>query len=280
MINLSKSRRQFLKKSSVTGLMVFLPTAAIQAQGRKVNRIGLQLYSLRNEMASDFDGTLQKVADLGYKEMQFAGYHGRSPEQVKKILDQLGIASPAAHVSLELIKEDLDNQIDIAQKIGQKYLVVPSIPADERTLSHYEKHAETLNKAGEKCKDAGLTIAYHNHSFEFETQNNETGYDYLLSLTDTSLVSFELDLYWAINANVDPISIFKKNPGRFPMVHVKDRNTEGQMVDVGRGVIDFSEIFSHSETAGIQHYFVEHDYPDDGINSIAYSYETVSNINF
>ena len=280
MINLSQSRRQFLKKSSVTSLMVFLPTIAIQAQGRKVNRIGLQLYSLRNEMASDFDGTLQKVADLGYKEMQFAGYHGRSPEQVKKILDQLGLASPAAHVSLELIKEDLDNQIDIAQKIGQRYLVVPSIPADERTLSHYEKHAETLNKAGEKCKDAGLTIAYHNHSFEFETQNNDTGYDYLLSLTDTSLVSFELDLYWAINANVDPISIFKKNPGRFPMVHVKDRNTEGQMVDVGRGVIDFSEIFSHSETAGIQHYFVEHDYPDDGINSIAYSYETVSNINF
>ena len=280
MINLSQSRRQFLKKSSVTSLMVFLPTAAIQAQGRKVNRIGLQLYSLRNEMASDFDGTLQKVADLGYTEMQFAGYHGRSPEQVKKILDQLGIASPAAHVSLELIKEDLDNQIDIAQKIGQKYLVVPSIPADERTLSHYEEHAETLNKAGEKCKDAGLTIAYHNHSFEFETQKNETGYDYLLSLTDTSLVSFELDLYWAINANVDPISIFKNNPGRFPMVHVKDRNTEGQMVDVGRGVIDFSEIFSHSETAGIQHYFVEHDYPDDGINSIAYSYETVSNINF
>ena len=280
MINLSQSRRQFLKKSSVASLMVFLPTAAIQAQGRKVNRIGLQLYSLRNEMASDFDGTLQKVADLGYTEMQFAGYHGRSPEQVKKILDQLGLASPAAHVSLKLIKEDLDNQIDIAQKIGQKYLVVPSIPADERTLSHYEKHAETLNKAGEKCKDAGLTIAYHNHSFEFETQKNETGYDYLLSLTDTSLVSFELDLYWAINANVDPISIFKKNPGRFPMVHVKDRNTEGQMVDVGRGVIDFSEIFSHSETAGIQHYFVEHDYPDDGINSIAYSYETVSNINF
>ena len=280
MINLSQSRRQFLKKSSVASLMVFLPTAAIQAQGRKINRIGLQLYSLRNQMASDFDGTLQKVADLGYKEMQFAGYHGRSPEQVKKILDQLGLASPAAHVSLGLIKEDLDNQIDIAQKIGQKYLVVPSIPADERTLSHYEGHAETLNKAGEKCKDAGLTIAYHNHSFEFETQNNETGYDYLLSLTDTSLVSFELDLYWAINANVDPISIFKKNPGRFPMVHVKDRNTEGQMVDVGRGVIDFSEIFSHSETAGIQHYFVEHDYPDDGINSIAYSYETVSNINF
>ncbi|MDG2420805.1 MAG: sugar phosphate isomerase/epimerase [Gammaproteobacteria bacterium] len=280
MINLSQSRRQFLKKSSVASLMVFLPTAAIQAQDRKVNRIGLQLYSLRNEMASDFDGTLQKVADLGYTEMQFAGYHGRSPEQVKKILDQLGLESPAAHVSLELIKEDLDNQIDIAQKIGQKYLVVPSIPADERTLSHYEKHAETLNMAGEKCKDAGLTIAYHNHSFEFETQNNETGYEYLLSLTDTSLVSFELDLYWAINANVDPISIFKKNPGRFPMVHVKDRNTEGQMVDVGRGVIDFSEIFSHSETAGIQHYFVEHDYPDDGINSIAYSYETVSNINF
>ena len=93
-------------------------------------------------------------------------------------------------------------------------------------------------------------------------------------------MSFELDLYWAVNADVDPISIFKKYPGRFPMVHVKDRNAQGQMVDVGRGIINFSEIFSHSDTAGIQHYFVEHDYPDDGINSIAYSFNSLSNINF
>ena len=280
MNKLSQSRRHFLKQSSVASVLAFSPSMAIQAQNRKVSRIGLQLYSLRNEMAADFEGTLQKVAELGYKEMQFAGYHGRSPEHVRRLLDQLGLTSPAAHVSLNIVKEDLEKQIDIARELGQKYIVIPSIPADERTLSHYENHAKTLNEAGKKCKEAGLTVAYHNHSFEFEMQNNKIGYDYLLSLTDPNLVSFELDLYWAVNADVDPISIFKKHPGRFPMVHVKDRNAQGQMVDVGRGIINFSEIFSHSDTAGIKHYFVEHDYPDDGINSIAYSFNALSNINF
>ena len=280
MNKLSQSRRHFLKQSSVASALAFSPSMAIQAQNRKVSRIGLQLYSLRNEMAADFEGTLKKVAELGYKEMQFAGYHGRSPEHVRRLLDQLGLTSPAAHVSLNIVREDLEKQIDIARELGQKYIVIPSIPADERTLSHYENHAKTLNEAGKKCKEAGLTVAYHNHSFEFEMQNNKIGYDYLLSLTDPNLVSFELDLYWAVNADVDPISIFKKHPGRFPMVHVKDRNAQGQMVDVGRGIINFSEIFSHSDTAGIKHYFVEHDYPDDGINSIAYSFNALSNINF
>ena len=280
MNKLSQSRRHFLKQSSVASVLAFSPSMAIQAQNRKVSRIGLQLYSLRNEMAADFEGTLKKVAELGYKEMQFAGYHGRSPEHVRRLLDQLGLTSPAAHVSLNIVREDLEKQIDIARELGQKYIVIPSIPADERTLSHYENHAKTLNEAGKKCKEAGLTVAYHNHSFEFEMQNNKIGYDYLLSLTDPNLVSFELDLYWAVNADVDPISIFKKHPGRFPMVHVKDRNAQGQMVDVGRGIINFSEIFSHSDTAGIKHYFVEHDYPDDGINSIAYSFNALSNINF
>ena len=276
----SESRRRFLRQSSVAGLLGLLPAFSSQAQGRKISRIGLQLYSLRNEMASDFEGTLRKLAELGYKEMQFAGYHGKSPEYVKKLLDQLGLTSPAAHVSLNLVRNELDKQIDIAKEIGQRYIVVPSIPSDERTFDHYQLHAETLNEAGERCRKEGLAIAYHNHSFEFELQSNMTGYDHLLASTDPSLVSFELDLYWAVNAGADPITLFKKHPGRFPLVHVKDQNASGEMVDVGKGVINFSEIFKHSDTAGIRHYFVEHDYPDDGINSIADSYNALSNINF
>lgn len=280
MITHSESRRRFLRQSSVAGLLGLLSAFSSQAQGRKISRIGLQLYSLRNEMASDFEGTLRKLAELGYKEMQFAGYHGKSPEYVKKLLDQLELTSPASHVSLNLVRKELDKQIDIAREMGQRYIVVPSIPSDERTLDHYQLHAETLNEAGERCRKAGLAIAYHNHSFEFELQSNMTGYDHLLASTDPSLVSFELDLYWAVNAGADPITLFKNHPGRFPLVHVKDQNASGEMVDVGKGVINFSEIFKHSDTAGIRHYFVEHDYPDDGINSIADSYNALSNINF
>lgn len=274
------SRRRFLQQATVAGAMATLPFSTVIAQSRRVERIGLQLYSLRNEMAQDFEGTLEKLAELGFKEMQFAGYHGKSPTEVRRILDRLGMTSPAAHVGLNLFREDVDRQIEIAAELGQTYMVVPSVPGDERTLSHYERHAEALNEYGQRCKDVGLTVGYHNHSFEFEMQGNKIGYDYLLYLTDPDLVVFELDLYWAVNAGVDPIKVFNENPGRFPMVHVKDQNAAGQMVDVGKGVIDFAEIFSHADTAGIQHYFIEHDAPDDGINSITSSFNHVNGIRF
>ena len=280
MSNPIQSRREFLLHSSVLGACTVLPLTTALAQSRKVDRVGLQLYTLRQEMAVDFEGTLQKVAELGYKEMQFAGYYGRSPQRVRDLLEQLGLSSPAAHVGLNLIREDLRKQIDIALEIGQSYIVIPSVPQDERMLSHFEEHAKALNKAGEICKESGLKLAYHNHSFEFESQGGRKGYDQLLGLTDPELVSFELDLYWAVNANINPITLFKDNPGRFPMVHVKDRNSAGEMTDVGRGEIDFAEIFSHSEIAGIKHYFVEHDFPKNGLDSVAFSINSLNNIYF
>ena len=143
----------------------------------QVDRIGLQLYTLRKEMTNDFEGTLERVAELGYKEMEFAGYYGRSAGEVRDLLDRLGLSSPASHISLDLIRNDLNKQIDIAAEIGQSYIVIPSVPAAERTLSDFEKHAETLNEVGQKCKEAGLTIVYHNHSFEFEAQGTGTGYE-------------------------------------------------------------------------------------------------------
>lgn len=273
------SRRRFLQQS-LAATAVASPISIAFGQSRRVDRIGLQLYTLRNEMAQDFEGTLEKVAELGFKEMQFAGYHGRSPAEVRRILDRLGMTSPAAHVGLGLMRDEIDRQIDIAGEIGQQYIVIPSLPSDERSLSDYERHAEALNEYGLRCKDHAMTIGYHNHSFEFEPQGGKIGYDYLLYFTEPDLVKFELDLYWAANANVNPIEIFNKNPGRFPMVHVKDQNTAGQMVDVGRGIIDFAEIFTHSEKAGIKHYFIEHDFPSDGLNSVAYSFNSVNNIRF
>ena len=273
------SRRRFLQQS-LAATAVASPLSIAFGQSRRVDRIGLQLYTLRNEMAQDFEGTLERVAELGFKEMQFAGYHGRSPAEVRRILDRLGMTSPAAHVGLGLMRDEIDRQIDIAGEIGQQYIVIPSLPSDERTLNDYERHSEALNEYGLRCKDHGMTIGYHNHSFEFELQGEKIGYDYLLYFTEPDLVKFELDLYWAVNANVNPIEIFNKNPGRFPMVHVKDQNTAGQMVDVGRGIIDFAEIFTHSEKAGIKHYFIEHDFPSDGLNSVAYSFNSVNSIRF
>lgn len=275
------SRRRFLQSSAIVGAMANSPWNLVSAQSRRVERVGLQLYTLRTAMAEDFEGTLAKVAELGYKEMEFAGYHGRSPAEVRRTLDGLGMTSPAAHIQLAAIRNNLEGEIEAAVTLGQKYVVVPAVPGDERGYDDFLRHAETLNRAGVAAKAAGLKMGYHNHSFEFEVQSEgETGYGALLRLCEEDLVSFELDLFWAVNAGQSPTDIFAAHPGRFQMVHVKDRAIDGTMVDVGSGLIDFAEIFSHSDAAGIEHYFVEHDTPGDGIRSVSNSISAINAIRF
>jgi sugar phosphate isomerase/epimerase len=279
------SRRRFLgaalKMTAIAGAVAANPWNALGAQSRRVNSVGLQLYSLRAEMGQSFEGTLEKLAEIGFKEMEFAGYFDKSPAEVKTILDRFGLTSPAAHIQLNAIRQNLEKEIETAATIGQKYIVVPSLPANERTLDDYLAHAETLNRAGEAAKAAGIKMGYHNHSFEFEPLNNgKLGYDYLLELTEPELVDMEMDLFWIINAKQDPVTYFQNHPGRFSNLHVKDMAVGGEMTDVGRGTIDFARLFSHAEDAGFQHYFIEHDNPDDGLNSIAYSFNSVDNIRF
>ncbi len=275
-----QSRRDFLAKTAVSALIAANPLSSM-AQVRRVDEIGIQLYSLRREMAEDFEGTLEQLAEIGYTEMEFAGYHGKPAPEVRAILDGFGLTSPAAHIQLNAIRQNLDREIEIAATLGQKYIVVPSLPGDERSLDDYQRHAETLNRAGEKTREAGITMGYHNHDFEFEIQEGgRIGYDILTSQTDSELVVFEMDLFWAEVAGYDPKFFFLKYPGRYPMLHVKDRSYSGEMVDVGRGGINFTELFSYASKAGFQHYIVEHDNPSDGINSMAYSYNTVRNLRF
>ncbi|MCG8413613.1 MAG: sugar phosphate isomerase/epimerase [Pseudomonadales bacterium] len=276
-----QSRRDFLKKTAVSAAIAASPLGTATAQLRRVDDIGIQLYSLRREMAADFEGTLEQLAEIGYTEMEFAGYHGKSADEVRRILDGFGLTSPAAHVPLNAIRQDLEREIEISATIGQQYMVVPSLPADERSLDDYRRHAETLNRAGEKTREAGITMAYHNHDFEFDIQEGgRIGYDIITSQTDPELVVFEMDLYWAEEAGYDATFFFLKYPGRYPMIHIKDRAGSGEMVDVGRGYIDFEDLFSYGAKGGFRHYIIEHDNPSDGINSMAYSYNTVRNLRF
>lgn len=276
-----QSRRDFLAKAAVSAVVASSPLGSALAQVRRVDEIGIQLYSLRNEMAEDFEGTLEQLAEIGYTEMEFAGYHGKSAQEVRRILDGFGLTSPAAHIQLNAIRQDLDREIEIAATLGQKYIVVPSLPGNERSLDDYRRHAETLNRAGEKAREAGIVMGYHNHDFEFEVQEGgRIGYDILTSQTEPDLVVFEMDLFWAEVAGYDPKFYFLKFPGRYPMLHVKDRSYTGEMVDVGRGGINFTEIFSYASKGGFEHYIIEHDNPSDGINSMEYSYNTVRGLRF
>ena len=274
------TRRRFIQSSLLMMAGTMTPFSLSLAQGRRVERPGLQLYTLRADMSRDFEGTLARVAELGYKEMEFAGYFNKSPSQVRSILDQNGLTSPASHIQLTEVRDNLEETIETAVAIGQKYIVVPIISPNERSLSDYQRHAETLNRAGEACRRAGIRMGYHNHDFEFVETSGRIPYDVLLEETDPDLVDFELDLYWIKNAGKDYSAYFEKHPGRFSMLHVKDMDEFGRMVEVGRGTIDFAEIFSHQDSAGIEHFFVEHDRPVNGLASVADSLYTLRNMTF
>jgi sugar phosphate isomerase/epimerase len=277
------SRRGFLKSGGIAaaGLAAstgFVPAAV--AQSNRVERVGLQLYTLRKELAADFDGTLARVAALGYKEMEFAGYYGRSATQVRDALDANGMTSPAAHIQWSAIRDDLNGEIERAAGIGQRYVVIPYLQENERTLDHYKRLVDTLNTAGEACRDAGLKMAYHNHNFEFDTVDGVVPYDMLLAQTDADLVDMELDLFWISYAGVDPLHYIEQHPGRFSMLHVKDLSADGKMVAVGEGAIDFASIFARAKAGGFTHYFVEHDNPVDAFESVTTSIAAVNSLRF
>ncbi|RZK29257.1 MAG: sugar phosphate isomerase/epimerase, partial [Hymenobacter sp.] len=168
-----------------------------------------------------------------------------------------------------------DKAVDDAAQIGVKYMVCAYLFDTERgNLDHYKQIADHLNKAGERCKKAGIQLCYHNHDFEFAAQSGKLPYDVLLSQTDKNLVKMELDIYWATKAGHDPVALFKANPGRFPLWHVKDmdKTDKHDFTEVGNGSIDFKRIFAQAKLAGMQYFFVEQDKtPGDPFSSIQQS---------
>ncbi len=245
-----------------------------------LGRIGVQLYTLRDAMKADFEGSLARVAQIGYQEVEFAGYFDRMPRQVRTILDRHHLKAPSSHIPIETLSEGWDKMLDDAHVMGHKYLVVAWINEPDRTVDGYKRIAELFNRAGEQARKAGIRLGYHNHSYEFAPVEGLRPYDILLTHTDPRNVVFELDLFWIVKGGADPLTYFTMQAGRFPLVHVKDMDPRGGMVDVGQGTIDFAGIFRHAKQAGIKHYFVEHDEPADPFASIAASYRYLRALRF
>ena len=246
-----------------------------------LDRIGVQLYTVRDLMADDVAATLAAVAAIGYSEVEFAGYFDHPPDEIRAMLGTNGLTAPATHVGLDLMQGDaLDASIASAQAIGHGWLVVPWLPESLRTADGYREVAGILNEAGAAAASAGLRIGYHNHAFEFEPAGDDpagpTGYTVLADNLDPALVDLEIDLYWSALVGVDALALFEAYPGRFPLCHVKGLSADRQMVDVGAGVIDWAGIFAHSDHAGLRHYFVEHDQPGEPHASIQASYSYLS----
>jgi len=278
------SRRTFIKQAGLAaGAALLIPSFAFDKVTKKV---GLQLYSLRKELPADVKGVIAKVAQAGYKEVETYGFAngkfwGLTPKEFKTLLKDNGLKAPSGHYGMEEFSktgntDKLKADIESSAAIGGKYFTIAGAHVDmSKGADGFKKVAADFNKVAELAKASGLKFAYHNHDFEFKKLGDTTGYDIYLTETDKDLVNFELDLYWAVRSGNDPITLFKKYPGRFTMWHVKDMDKAKPEwnTEVGKGSIDFKAIFAEAKLSGMQHYFVEHEtnYNPNPIESVATS---------
>ncbi len=273
-----QSRRSFLQ-ASVAALLA-LPLRFEDQLGR----IGIQLYTVRQAFQQDPEGTLARLAEIGFQEVEPAGYPPGTPTEVAAMLRRHGLAMPSSHVGLGASDDDWERTLDFASAVGQRFIVVPSIGSRDRaTLDGWKRIAERFNRAGQAAAKRKLIFCYHNHDAEFVPLEGAVPYDVLLGETDAGLVKLEVDLYWMTKAGKDPLDYFARWPGRFPLVHVKDMDGTPRkfFADVGTGVIDFPRIFRRARAAGVQHYFYEQDStPGDPFVSAAASYHYLRNLRF
>jgi sugar phosphate isomerase/epimerase len=227
--------------------------------------IGLQLYTLRDDLAQDFRGTLRKVAELGYEGVEFAGYGGMEAEELSALLKELNLKATGAHVSLKNMRENLEKEIAYLKTIGATYFICPHIALEDRKDAEAWKGLFAFfEQAGRQIKEAGLQFGYHNHAFEFEESiDGEFVFDAMYTATTSENVIVEMDVCWVQYAGQDPLAYIKRYAGRLPLLHLKDfrRGPENQMdtVELSRGEVDLLNVIQASSDAGVEWLIVEQD---------------------
>src|SRR5215475_6937215 len=283
----SFSRREFLKAGTGGIVAGTIWGAACASAGARVLGLpaGIQLYTVKDELAKDFDGTLKRVAAIGYKEVEGAGFYKKSAASFRKSIEDAGLTLPAAHYSLQELLGGLDAKLAFAHELGLKYIVCsfPFVANPGRfhaekfyeeisagiTMDDWKWNAEQFNKVGEKAKAAGMKFGYHNHNLEFRKEKGVTAFDELLRLTDPKLVTIEMDIGWVASTGNDPAAYLEKYPNRFELLHVKDiragkPSLEGEgtgSTELGRGTVDWKKVFAAAKRASVKHYFVEQEDP-------------------
>jgi sugar phosphate isomerase/epimerase len=244
---------------------------------------GFELYTARSLLAHDFEGTLQAIAALGYREVEGADLFGRTPAEARACFEAKGLSAPSWHSFLDPADgAALDAAIERAAALGARFLVAATAKElvsfgpggvalrEDLPAAGYRGIAAFLGRAGERCAQAGLRFAYHNHHVELrEVEPGRSGLELLLAETDPARVGFELDLCWTVAGGADPRALFARHPGRFPLCHAKDTNARGEDLDVGAGIVDFDAILADAERAGIEHVFVERDTEEDPLRTAA-----------
>ncbi len=269
-MNLQSVNRRCFLEGGLLGSMALLAACNGGAPSRDTavirpytDKLGMQLYTFRTEFESDYESVLKTLSEMGYRDLEFAGYFEHDPKAVKTSMDALGLISNSTHVQLADMRDNFDASVERAALMGQSKLIIPWLAPEERTLDNYKAIADLLNERSGLANAAGMTVGYHNHEFEFETVDGEVPYDILLERTDPNAVTMELDFYWAHIAGIDPLDLFRKTPGRFSACHIKDTSNTGDMVNIGDGVIDFVAIMAEAEIAGLECFYVENDNASD-----------------
>lgn len=223
--------------------------------------VALQMYTVRDDQARDFRGTFRAVAAMGYPAVEFAGYGGLGPDEVRSLLTELGLRAAGTHTGLEALEKDFDGVVGLHRAIGARYVTVPSLPGKRyaRDAAGFRQAAKDLGEMGRRLAGEGLALAYHNHDFEFFQADGRHGLDILYEETDPAHLRAELDVFWAKKGGVDPAAYMRKLGARCSLVHIKDMAADGSFAEVGTGSIDFQAIFAAGEQIGTEWYIVEQD---------------------
>ena len=262
------------RRSLLPILAGFAMSRNVPAQSRPSWRPGLQLYTVRDALDADVEGTLKRVADIGYREVELAGLPAVTARAMRTSLQRYGLDAPSMHASYEQLRGDFAAVLEEARALGATYLVCPSIDAAERrTAGDWKKVCKTLNGIARAARGHGLVLAYHNHDFEFVPfDDGSTPFQLLMTETDPREIKLELDLYWVARAGLDPMQYLKGSEGRIVLVHLKDLGADGSTVEVGSGVLPMEQIVRTALLGGVRHLFVEQDTSTDPLASVATSF--------
>ena len=293
------NRRKLIGGAGALFLLNGCKTAPIAPSANRIEKVGIQTYTLREAMGEDDVATLKMIKDVGYDyvELNRRDFSSRTPAELRQILDAVGLPAPITHVDYDSLANRPTELADTASTLGCEYVILPWIGDDQRGLDDYKAHAEMLNRAGETLKASSIRVGYHNHQFEFfDLGGRQNGMNILLDETDADLVDFELDLFWAALTGTDIVSLFKQHAGRFKLCHIKDlagdpsawrestdftQIVQKFMVNVGEGELPFEEYFAANDVSGMKYFIAEHDNPPKPYKaSIETSYKAIKSFRF
>lgn len=229
--------------------------------------VGIQLFLARNLMSTDPEGTIARIAEIGFAEVEWWGRWDRTPQQLRALLDSHGLRSPSYHVGTASLQPDqLPALIDVAKTMGHERLVVASLePQERQTADDWKRAAELLNRAGRETQPLGIRVGYHNHAYEGTRYDDRTAYDILLAETDPTYVDFQLDAYWALTGGFDPLALLRQHRERITSLHLKDAAPAPgyAQVDLGTGIIDWTTLIREGAAARVTSLYLDLDDPAD-----------------